>query len=214
MRTQLVTKTPVAAGRGQVSAQKGVSKQFSDALKRLRLRHPEGAKFTRAQLVAEVLEHRSAIKNTWLADEVDPDADADQLQSALASLLAGGPAVSHWADAIGETYRSPQVRQLLGVPTRQALDNRIGRRSLLVVKTADLHLLFPAWQFADHKVVAGLGAVLKALPEDVVDPWTLASWLRRPHPELAGKSVAEALRDGDRDGALRVARRAAARWSQ
>jgi hypothetical protein len=97
-----------------------------------------------------------------------------------------------------------------------ALAQQRARRQILALSTADGQIVYPTFQFDDHRrVVPGLAAVLGAVPEQVVDDWTLASWLRQSRlSELGGRSVIEHLRSGgDPAAAVESARRAVARWA-
>ncbi len=75
--------------------------------------------------------------------------------------------------------------------------------------TADGVHLYPAWQFDDGHVLPGLGDVLTLFPEEAVDGWTLAGWLRTRDPEL-GDVPLETLRRGDVARVLAAARAASA----
>lgn len=150
------------------------------------------------------------------------ESDAPAVADALVELLAGLPHVSGpWADAIGAVYLTPQVRKLLGTGrpiSRQALADRVERRTLLGLRTSDRRSVYPAWQFRRRQVLPGVPEVLQTFGggggEPVIDNWSLASWLRTPLAELDGDSVAHRLLLGDSDGALRAARTAAARWDR
>ncbi len=125
-----------------------------------------------------------------------------------------------WGPALGPVLRTEQVRALLGTTrpvSRQALADRAARRTLLALRTSDRHTVYPAWQFRSRRVLPGVPEVLQAFVVDkhpVVDPWTLASWLRTPLDALDGDSVVHRLADGEIDPAVEVARTAAARWAR
>lgn len=75
-----------------------------------------------------------------------------------------------------------------------------------------------AGQFTEGQVLPGLAEVLKVFAADehgeIVDGWTLASWLRTGLDELDGDSVADRLLAGDTATARQAAAHAAARWSR
>lgn len=152
------------------------------------------------------------------------ESDVSQVADTLVELLASLPQLpGPWADAIGPVYLTQQVRVLLGTNrpvSRQALADRVERRTLLGLRTSDRRTVYPAWQFRRRQVLPGLPDVLQAFAvegsgrEPVVDPWTLASWLRTPLDGLDGDSIASRLLAGDVDSALRAARSAAARWNR
>lgn len=124
------------------------------------------------------------------------------------AVVAQAPLPSPWDDLVGPFLRSSGVEARLGI-TRQAVAARAARRSLLRVITADGVHLYPAWQFGGGHLLAGLGEVLPLFPEEAVDGWTLAGWLRTRDPEL-GEAPLEALRRGDLGRALAAARAASA----
>jgi hypothetical protein len=68
--------------------------------------------------------------------------------------------------------------------------------------------LFPAWQFLDGSLVPGLVSILALFPEDAIDGWTLAGWLRTEDAEL-GQIPLEGLLAGDVERVQSVARSAA-----
>jgi hypothetical protein len=147
--------------------------------------------------------------------------DVGSVVDTVADLLAALPrAPGPWAAAVGPVFRTEQVRALLGTGrpvSRQALADRVARRTLLALRTSDRHTVYPAWQFRSRQVLRGVPEVLRSFVVDnepVVDDWTLASWLRAPLETLGGDSVAVRLADGDSDRALAVARTTATRWAR
>lgn len=138
------------------------------------------------------------------------DEVAGRVLSALETATA-----SPWADAVGPVYPTAVVREMLGGITRQALLDRVKRHKLLSLRTADGHLVWPAWQFRHASAIAGLSEVLAAVAPGGADPWTLASWLRAPQPTVEGRSVADLISSGDQAdlaAAVSLARAAPYRW--
>lgn len=131
----------------------------------------------------------------------DPD------EFAARAIRAIAPLASPWDDLAGPFTSSRGVQARLGV-TRQAVVARAGRRGLLRVITADGRHVYPLWQFDGGHLLPGLSDVLAFFPEDTVDGWTLAAWLRTPDPALEEPPI-DALRRGDEEAVLAVARRAA-----
>lgn len=123
------------------------------------------------------------------------------------AVLASAPLASPWDDLVGPFVRSEGVQARLGI-SRQAVAAKAARRRLLRTITADGEHLYPLWQFHGGVVVLGLAEVLALFPEDAVDGWTLAAWLRTPDPDL-GEAPFDALVRGDRDRVRAVARTAA-----
>jgi hypothetical protein len=144
-----------------------------------------------------------------IADELgSPVEAADRIVSLI-------PKRSVWSDVVGPVYTQQQVRKLTGAGSRQALADRVARRTLLGLRTSDGHVVYPVFQFSGTRVLPGLSKILQAVG-DSVDGWTLASWLRAPQPGLDGKSVLESLsQNGSPDEAvLALTQTAVERWSR
>jgi len=139
------------------------------------------------------------------------DRPLDQLVRMMAAPI---PRPSPWNDSIGPFYDAAGVRHLLGV-TRQALAQQRTRRTILALETSDGHLLYPTFQFDEHRrVLPGLADVLAAVPAGAVDDWTLASWLNRSVlAELGATVVAHLQGGGDPAPAVLAAARAGVRWA-
>jgi hypothetical protein len=135
------------------------------------------------------------------------------------------PAPSAAAQVSGPVWSTEQVRVALGrrggAPvSRQAVDDRVRRGTLLALRVAEHgERAYPLWQFVHGQgrweVLPGLAALLRAVPETVADRWTLASWLRQPHPALNERSPLQHLTEhGQADEQLlRIAQATAARWA-
>lgn len=147
--------------------------------------------------------------------------ETDTLVDAMERLL---PAPSPAAKVSGPVWITEQVRVALGPPgapiSRQAVDDRVRRGTLLALRVAEHgERAYPLWQFHQRdgrwEVLPGLVEVLRAVPETVTDRWTLASWVRQPHPALDDRSPLDWLIErGAADGRpLTAARAAAARWA-
>ncbi len=139
------------------------------------------------------------------------DRPLDQLVRMMAAPI---PRPSPWNDSVGPFYDSTGARRLLGV-TRQALAQQRSRRTILALETADGHLLYPTFQFDEHRrVLPGLAEVLAAVPAGSVDDWTLSAWLNRSRLDGLGGTVVTHLQGGgDLVRAVQAARRAGARWA-
>ncbi|HEV2129520.1 MAG TPA: hypothetical protein VGR27_00370 [Longimicrobiaceae bacterium] len=103
----------------------------------------------------------------------------------------------------GGGYRAGQVARLLDV-TPQAIHARRQRGTLLAVPQPNGEFLYPACQFTEAGVVAGLDRFLKAFT--AAEPWTQLAVLLSPGPGLEGRSPLEALHAADVEGAMSVAR--------
>jgi hypothetical protein len=130
-------------------------------------------------------------------------------------MLATIPAPSRWDDLLGPFYSGSQVAKLLGGISRQAVADRRERRTLLGLKTADGIVVYPTFQFnSRNEVLAGLSEILQCFRDSGVDDWTLAGWLVSSMAALGGRSVLEAVRNGeDPKPLLTLARDAARRFS-
>jgi hypothetical protein len=112
--------------------------------------------------------------------------------------------------ALEESFTGEQVRDLLGLNSRQALQARREAGQLLAVKEND-QLRFPVWQFdstTETGVLRGLPETLAALQER--DPmWTLL-WMRTPQRALDNLTPSAALRAGRTQQTVEVAQAAVA----
>lgn len=125
------------------------------------------------------------------------------------------PQASPWVEVVGSVYTTQGLRRLLGGVSRQAIDDRIARGTLLCLTTVDHHRVFPASQFDAHnRQLPGLAEILGQL-RPVADDWTVAAWLACPHPSLAGRSPLAWLREGlDRAPLDALVRQTTSRWER
>lgn len=139
-----------------------------------------------------------------LQGPLDP---ADRVQALLDGLA---DAFHDRREALAECATTEQVQKLLSLNSRQALAARVEAGQVLAVKERD-ELRYPVWQFdatTETGVLQGLRATLDALKER--DPmWTLL-WMRTTQRALDGRTPAEALRAGDIQLTVEVARAAVA----
>ena len=104
-------------------------------------------------------------------------------------------------DQSGGAVTAIKAAELLG-KTRQAVEKRRERGTLLAVMAAGEYL-DPLFQFDSPAVLVGLPEVLKAFT--VRNGWTQLSVLLSPQDALDGRSVVDALKQGDVEGAVSVA---------
>ena len=123
------------------------------------------------------------------------------------AVQASAPLASPWDDLVGPFLRSDGVQARLKI-SRQAVAAKAARRRLLRTVTVDGEHLYPLWQFDGDHVVTGLAEMLALFPEQAVDGWTLAAWLRTPDPDL-GEAPLDVLARGELDRVQAVARTAA-----
>lgn len=114
-----------------------------------------------------------------------------------------------WRAQLGELLRPDEAASALGTTTEQ-VERLVAVGELLALPAGDTVLL-PAFQFADGEPLRGLADVLAELRPVVETPFTIASWLTGPQPELDGQTPAAWLRRGsDSVRAVIAARRFAA----
>ncbi|MFF4909729.1 hypothetical protein ACFY2T_33270 [Streptomyces sp. NPDC001260] len=138
---------------------------------------------------------------------------ADAIPNKKSTLNKKSTSGSPWRDAIGPVYSTEQARALLGTNER-LLAARTEDRAILALRTSDGFSVYPAFQFKDGKILPGLSSVIRAFPDDDKLLWTVATWLRVPLTSLDKRNIIDALRDGDIEEAVHVARVTANRWSR
>lgn len=107
-------------------------------------------------------------------------------------------------NAAGGTLTAEDVATLLGGVTRQAVEKRRDRRTLLGLRRSGGAFVYPVCQFHGGDVLPGLDRFLDAFPRDT-DPWQMLNVLVGPSEALNGQTPLETLRRGDVAGALEVA---------
>jgi len=122
------------------------------------------------------------------------------------------------ADQVGpEFYDTAAVMVVLAGPggdpiSRQAVEHRRKRRTVLALQTSDRRWIYPTWQFVDHDVLPGLPELLAAFGEH--PGWSVATWLTTPQRALDGSTAVDWLHEGrDRPLLMLLARRTASRWA-
>lgn len=117
------------------------------------------------------------------------------------------------SSAIGEFWPLAQVAVRLGA-TEDALRDAIAEDRVLHITTADDERIFPAFQFADGRVMPGLRPVLQiVMPAS--DGWAVTQWLQTPLRALSGKTPFEVAREGSERSQrklLKIAEAQAAQW--
>jgi hypothetical protein len=135
-------------------------------------------------------------------------------EALAARVAAVVPTPSRLAATIGPVYRQASLAAACG-HSRQAVSDLIKRRRVLALTTKDGHVVIPAFQLGDDlRPLNGIPEILQILTPDVIDEWTLASWLTAAHDQLGAKSVVEYLAAGNEPArAFAVAEAAKRRWS-
>jgi hypothetical protein len=129
-----------------------------------------------------------------------------------AALLAASNLV--WARHLGPAYPTRHVRRLFKA-SKQAVNDRVRRGTLLALRNEAGEVVYPAFQFGPNgQPLAGIADVIGAFKGAVETPYTIAAWLVSPEAELDGSTPIEQLRLGRRDVVADVARHYAARLRQ
>ena len=121
-----------------------------------------------------------------------------------------------WQDHLGALLNVRQTRELLGVPTRQAVYDLVARHRLLGLARHGGGLAFPAFQFdpSTGRPYDVAPVRLGAFAAAGVDTYTAATWLPTGQDELDGRTPAAVLGDPTAAGVLAAAaERTAARLS-
>lgn len=118
-----------------------------------------------------------------------------EVAESMASAIPSAPVRHPYADVLGPFYSSAGVIRMLGI-SKQALDDRRRRGTILAARTAEGVWVYPSFQFdlPNHRVRPSLTPVLSALHE--APRWGAALWLVTPHPELGGQSPLDAVEVG------------------
>lgn len=120
------------------------------------------------------------------------------------------------SDRYGPCYTAERACENLGGISPSDLDRLVSAHRLLRVTTTDGVSLYPAFQFADGSVMAGLPSLLETLLGSGADPWTVAHWLTARTENTDGLTAIEVLAsDSDelRADLIRLARHDAAGWA-
>jgi hypothetical protein len=135
--------------------------------------------------------------------------DPEELGRRAALLIAGRLI---WDRHLGAMLDSRQVQELLGVRTRQAVNDLMKRGRLLGLPVKSRRWSFPSFQFSGTgRPYAILPDVLSAFEGVVTTPYTVASWFVSPHSLLEGQTPVAWLKSGgDADLVRQAAQRSAA----
>ena len=107
-------------------------------------------------------------------------------------------------ELLQDSLSAPQVAKLLGT-TRQTPHDRVNAGTLLAVRERG-GMRFPRWQFdpdGPDGILAGFPSVLNAL---TASPLAKVSWFTRANPYLEGRTPLEALKAGEIERLIAIAR--------
>lgn len=139
-----------------------------------------------------------------LVDQAEPGTDPAHVGRVAA---LGAVAGSLWTDELGPFYDSEGVGVLLGNVTKQAVSDRVRRHRLLALRTGSGRLVYPAFQFDQRTVLAGLAELLSVVAPDDTEGWYVASWLTTTDAAFGGHSPIDELRANGLTDELRAAAR-------
>lgn len=129
-----------------------------------------------------------------------PELDDPAAFGRRAALLAAANVL--WHRHVGQTLTTEQVREILGVGTRQAVSDFVKRRRLLAIRGVDGRLLFPAFQFGPSgRPFPAMPGIIDAFAGAGARDATIASWFATPQDLLDRTTPAGWLGSG-RDSAI------------
>jgi hypothetical protein len=145
-------------------------------------------------------------------DEESIDADPAELGRRVALLVATR---GRWEGQLGLLLSSTDFQRSTGL-SRQALSQAVESGRVLRLTTKAGKTCYPAFQLDDSgRVLPGLRPLLAAFTGRIASPWTTASWLTSPQPELDDATPVNFLRaGGDVDQVRRVADRVVSRLGE
>src|SRR6266567_2087799 len=139
---------------------------------------------------------------TLLSDLAPLDVDLSSVDPFVEAMALGAAIKQELLTSGGGGLTSSQVASALGI-TRQAVDKRRTRHTLLAVPSGSGDYVYPACQFTADGVIPGFEDVLRAFR--IRSPWTQLSVLLAPAPALGGKTIVEALKSGAIERAIAIA---------
>jgi hypothetical protein len=149
-----------------------------------------------ARQVVQVAER--AHNDTEFAEVIDallaaPTAPQGTLQRIAARALNDRRHAALTHDFVAGALSTPQVQQLLGLGTPQAV-HRLRSRGKLLGAPVGNRTWFPAWQFDADRSRPDLPEILELLARFTTDALAADRIMRLTHDELDGASIAAALR--------------------
>ncbi len=109
-------------------------------------------------------------------------------------------------EAEGGSAGTAEAAEILGGISKQAVDKRRERGTILALPKGGGGYAFPLWQFDEGTrdgLVPGLARVLRSF--SVGDPWMRAEFVLAANARLGGRRPLDALKDGEDEAAVRAA---------
>ena len=139
---------------------------------------------------------------SFLSDMAPLGVDLSSVDPLAESLAQGVRIKQELLRETGGGLNTAQVASVLGM-TRQGVDKRRIRGTILAVPIGSAEFIYPACQFTSEGLVPHLAEVLQSF--QVRNPWTKLSVLLAPAPALGGRNPISALKDGDVKEVMAVA---------
>lgn len=163
--------------------------------------------------IAENADERSLLGALGAATPFEVLLEILQREDVLPALVDGDPLVRarlrghavqrELIQVEGPPLSAEEVGRRLGI-SRQAVDKRRQAGTLLALDIGRRGFLYPAWQFSDTGVLAGLRETLDAL--EIQDPWARAAFFLGPNSYLDDGQPLELLRRGEIAAVVEAAR--------
>lgn len=139
-----------------------------------------------------------AQRDTGFAEVIDalleaPTTPQGTLERVAARALNDRRHAALLRDFVTGALPTPQVQQLLGLRTPQAV-HRLRSRGKLLGAPVGNRTWFPAWQFDADRLRPDLSRILELLTGFTTDALAADRIMRLTHDELSGSSIAAALR--------------------
>lgn len=163
-----------------------------------------------ASVLRAIGERVQALVVTW-EQTATPAPPEDELVNAVLGVPPLARVSSKLADEIGPFYDTSGVMALLGGVTKQAVNARRKKGTILALRTADAKWVYPVFQFAGNEVDRALLAAIRALGNSPA--WSAALWFVTSNDDLAGMTPLNWAKAGLPTDALDVsAHRTASEW--
>lgn len=124
---------------------------------------------------------------------LDQEQETDSRDPLLPTHLAGIEAQRQLLELGGGVYTAMQAAEALGI-SRQAVDNRRKRGTLLALTLSRRGNVYPAWQIFQGRVLDGLDVVLAEMQD--TDPWAQTAFMLNPNTWLNDETPLHVLQHG------------------
>ncbi|WP_152539185.1 hypothetical protein [Nesterenkonia sp. AN1] len=166
---------------------------------------PQMAELNRRAIVRDVEKRLGEMPD----ERIEAVTDLSAVGERMARMVPTPP--GEFGKQIGPVYSTRALTELWSM-TRAGVSKRAKEGRLLALKVEGENL-FPLFQFDGAEVRRDVMELVQTLRE-AVDPFTIAQWLCTPQVDDDKKRTpVELLDEGEKEVALRAARRASNRWS-